>query len=669
MKSIKNKIIISVTVLFVLSFCTAIFFTDMQVKKQTEENVKKVASVDIDLLNESIELFIESHESALNQLVRNEDVENYSSALISSNEEQNLILENNFLREIQEFVKQYPSVYNVILGTANKQYMNYPKYKHDSTYDVTTRPWYIDGIKNPNKVTLIDPYLDARTNEYVITLSRTVSSGDQITGVLSIDISLVNLFDFLSKTEMAFEGEPFIINGEGFAVAHSTKQGENISDLAIIRDMLSREKEKDFINFEFDKKKQVLVYKKIKNANWITGIFFKEKEMYKLADNVRNSLLIIAGIILLISVGTIRYISLAITRPINHLKVGVEKITKGDLTVQVDVKSKDEIAQLGQQFNEMTHQLSNVISVVNKSSNDVLSSSENLSAVSEETMASGEQIATAITEIATGASRAAEDAEKENQLSQTLGEDLNHVLEKTKDMATTTKETNALNKKGLNQIKELQNSYEVTNDFVHSMGSVITELNEKISMIEKVMETITTISSQTSLLALNASIEAARAGEHGKGFAVVANEVKKLAEQSVFATEDVKKIVQDIQESSQKAVEEMDQTGKIFNKQAEVIQDTNDAFTQISSCIQSLVASIDSVGEDIKNVSSNKDDVLNSIQVMAALAQETAAACEEVSASTDEQERAIQTVAEDAAKLTGLSHELQQIVKHFKISE
>ncbi|MEH6944906.1 methyl-accepting chemotaxis protein, partial [Bacillus sp. JJ722] len=314
-------------------------------------------------------------------------------------------------------------------------------------------------------------------------------------------------------------------------------------------------------------------------------------------------------------------------------------------------------------------QLRGIISTVNQSSNNVLSSSENLSAVSEETQASSEQIATAITEIATGASHAAEDADKANQLSITLGDDIQRVSDKTKEMLVLTEETNTLNTKGLHQIQELQNTNEVTNGFVTSMGSVITELNERIATIEKVMETITAISTQTNLLALNASIEAARAGEHGKGFAVVANEVKTLAEQSVLATEDVKKIVQAIQDSSKKAVDEMDQTGEIFNKQAMVIQDTNNAFIQISTLIQSMAQSIDGISEDIKNVASNKDHVLNSIQVMAGLAQQTAAACEEVNASADEQARSIYTVAEDATNLTTLSYELQQAVKHFKIKE
>lgn len=670
MKSIRNKIILGVTLIFLISFLTSIYLTNRLVKNQTEKIVDKVADVNIELLDEIIETFLKTHEESLNQLARNKTFVELSYAIYSNNNELASKLEKDFINESKLFMKQYPSTSAVMFGSSNKQYKNYPVKNYESTtYDVTTRPWYTNGMKNTDKVTVTDPYIDARTKEQVITLSKTMKYGDQTTGVLSIDISLDNLLKLVHDNEMAFKGEPFIINNEGLAITHPTKQGEDLSNLSVVQKILKSEQSKDSIEYELDNEMKMLHYNKIPDTDWIIGISFGEKNMFELADNVQSYLLIIAGIILVITVIVIGFISLAITRPINQLKAGVEKITDGDLTVHVNVQTKDETGQLGQLFNNMVHQLRGIISTVNQSSNNVLSSSENLSAVSEETQASSEQIATAIAEIATGASHAAEDADKANQLSITLGDDIQRVSDKTKEMLALTEKTNTLNTKGLHQIKELQSTNEVTNGFVTSMGSVIAELNDKIKTIEKVMETITAISAQTNLLALNAGIEAARAGEHGQGFAVVANEVKTLAEQSVLATEDVKKIVQAIQDSSKKAVDEMDQTGEIFNKQALVIQDTNNAFIQISTLIQSMAQSIDSISEDIKNVASNKDYVLNSIQVMAGLAQQTAAACEEVNASVDEQARSIYTVAEDATNLTTLSYDLQQAVRHFKIKE
>src|SRR5690606_28450645 len=123
----------------------------------------------------------------------------------------------------------------------------------------------------------------------------------------------------------------------------------------------------------------------------------------------------------------------------------------------------------------------------------------------------------------------------------------------------------------MNELKQSFGSWEIE---MRSMADVIDTLEEKVKEIGGVMETITDISSQTNLLALNASIEAARAGEHGKGFAVVAEEVRKLAEMSARATEEVKETVLQLQEESRLVTSQMDETIATFRDQESVVQET-----------------------------------------------------------------------------------------------
>ncbi|OZI12067.1 hypothetical protein CEW92_08370 [Bacillaceae bacterium SAS-127] len=669
MKSIKSKMVLLVASLFLIAFSVAIFLTQLQVKKQTEKNVSEVAEVNNESVTEMVSLFIGSHTSALNQLSKRQTVRQVAIALSKNDEKQLKLLEAKFHQEMEGFFKEYPSAVNVVMGTDQNNYVNYPIHDFGADYDVTVRPWYKEGLESGEKAAIIDPFIDARTKENVIAISKTIKVNEQTLGVIAINITLNEIFEFLYSQEMAYDGEPFIVSNEGIAVAHPTKQGEDLTDLPVIQKLVNSEQGKGSLEYQLDDAKKMLVYNKMPETDWVIGTAYKEEKIYEMAKRVGNSLLMITVVVLIVSFFAIRFISTIITRPLNELKIGVERITNGDLTARVNVATKDEAGQLAQLFNQMVEQLRNVISVVHRSSNDVLSSSENLSAISEETQASSEQVAKAVSEISIGASRSSEDADRANHLSVELGEELQRVLEQTQTMSNMTVETNELNAKGQSQMKELESSFEVTDQFVQSMESVITELNSKISAIGRVMDTITDISSQTSLLALNASIEAARAGESGKGFAVVADEVKKLAEQSTVATEDVKTIVSDIQESSQKAVKEMGQTSEIFSKQATVIGDTHDVFVQISDFVHKMVASIDRVGHDIESVSEKKDAVLNSIQEMAALAQQTAATCEEVNASSEEQARAIQLVAEDATTLTELSQLLQQEVKRFKVEE
>jgi methyl-accepting chemotaxis protein len=309
-----------------------------------------------------------------------------------------------------------------------------------------------------------------------------------------------------------------------------------------------------------------------------------------------------------------------------------------------------------------------IISVVNHSVLDVKQSAENLSAVSEETNASSEQMTLAINEIAIGAAHSAEESNEATQRSNNLGDRINIITKQALEMSAAAGQTEEANQAGLKQIEALHLANAGSREYIDRMETVILELESKIKSIEVVMETITNISSQTNLLALNASIEAARAGEHGKGFAVVAKEVRKLAEQSVGATNQVKATITDIQTGSRLVVEQMLKTKNNFDNQTAVVEETSIIFTKISSLVENMEMSISAINTEIIEVAATKDDVLEAMVNIAASSEESAAASEEVSASAEEQLRAIQTVTEASEHLMELSIELKHAVEQFKLS-
>lgn len=181
------------------------------------------------------------------------------------------------------------------------------------------------------------------------------------------------------------------------------------------------------------------------------------------------------------------------------------------------------------------------------------------------------------------------------------------------------------------------------------------------------MDTISEISAQTNLLALNASIEAARAGEHGKGFAVVAEEVRKLAEQSASATEQVKTTILELQQKSHQVTSQMKEMENTFNDQGIVVEDTGALFASISNLINNMEVTFTNITTEIEDIVKYKDRVVETIETMALTAQSTAATCEEVSASSDEQLTAINSVADASEQLNNLSTELSIAVSKFKI--
>ncbi|WP_414826739.1 methyl-accepting chemotaxis protein [Bacillus badius] len=298
---------------------------------------------------------------------------------------------------------------------------------------------------------------------------------------------------------------------------------------------------------------------------------------------------------------------------------------------------------------------------------DVRRSAESLSAVAEETNAVSEQVATAVNEIAAGAAKSAEDAEDVNENSERLGSQMQLIYEKSSMMAQTAVRADQMNASGREQMEKLKYSFDSWKQSLQSMAETISQLDGKVGAIGQVMEMITEVSAQTNLLALNASIEAARAGEHGKGFAVVAEEVRKLAEQSARATEQVKTTVGELQMGSQQVAKQMLETKDTFQSQEEVVHHTDVTFAELSKLMNELQQSIESVYTEVQEATAYKKEVSQTIQTMAATSEETAAACEEVDASTTEQLRAIQSVAQSAEQLADLGQQLQQSVNQFKI--
>ncbi|WP_299745545.1 methyl-accepting chemotaxis protein [Rossellomorea sp. y25] len=669
LSSIRMKLIVIISILFMVSLAVIIAITSLQTRVKTEEEVIRQTQGIVGELNNSVQLFLGQYEKSIDQYSISNSLKDYAKVQLQTETEvDNTELYANIQSDFDNYLSLYDEATSIYFASPNKKLKIVPSVSLPSDFDPTSREWYKDAEEARAGVVWSEPYIDTATEEYIITASRAIISENKVVGVMGVDIKLSKLTERVSKMDIGYNGYPFLIGLDGTAIVHPTKRGEDLSTLPFISKMLKSEKESDTLRYDLEGDKKVLVYSTVPKTSWKVGSAYSMEDLIQSSKDIERLLLITALITLVIMLVLVVIVANMMTKPIKELQKTVTNVSSGDLSLQSTINSKDETGLLASDLNRMIVNMKDTIKVVQESIYNVRESAEGLSAVSEETNASSEEMARAVTEIASGASQSAADSDRAHLQTEQLGTRIDDVYEKSKAMSVLAGKADVMNQSGLNQVKELENAYHSSSEYITSMEKVILSLEAKVKTIESVMGTITEISSQTNLLALNASIEAARAGEHGKGFAVVAEEVRKLADQSVKATEEVKRTIVEIQQGSHQAVDEMVKTKETFEVQKEVIQKTNHVFNETSQLMKSMQLEIENMYKEVGQINLEKDEVVNVIQMMAATAEETAASCEEMSASTEEQVRAVQSVTEAAERLTDLSQQLQSSIERFKIS-
>lgn len=660
------------TLIFLFIFITSLAFVgvlfQIQAKKQIEKATIIQTEGNANEVKNAVKQFTDKYASSLEQISLSENTLRHAMHVANNQHDENSEEWIALQKEFTAFVEVFGDVSSIYIAQPTGKLQIVPYAEMPDDFDATTREWYIKAIDNPGQVVWSEPYIDVVTDEYVVAASKAIVVDSQPIGVLSVDIYLTEMTEAINETKIVYNGYPIVLSTSGSAIVHPTESGEDISNLPYIKKMYGDEAIEGSVEFTLDRDKNLLVFNTEENTGWKVGTVYQYKELLGTSTSILKSFLLICAIAIVLFYILTMFISSKMTKPILHLNDVVQSVADGDLTVKATAQTKDELGQLTNNMNEMIESMKNVLLLVNHSVVNVRDSALNLSAISEETNAAGEEVAVAINEIAKGTVQSASEADEANERSIQLSNKIHEVNTQTEQMINLSETADTINHAGIQQVENMKSSFAATSSFITSMEEVIHDLEDKVMQIGHVMTSIIDISNQTNLLALNASIEAARAGEHGKGFAVVAEEVRKLAEQSVAATDEVKETITAIQDGSARAVEEMNNTKTVFAEQTEVVSETEQSFLSISQLVNEMKQSIIFVHQEIDAINDSKENVMDAIKNMATMAEETAASSEEVSASTEEQLKALATVAESVELLTTLSGDLKQAVDRFTLN-
>ncbi|MBG9822513.1 MULTISPECIES: methyl-accepting chemotaxis protein [Bacillus] len=651
-KKLQVRIAVFISVILILTVVAVQVGSNLVLRPLIERDAKTTAAATAESMKDIITEKLDNYGNTINKLATSTMTEEFAR----KQTKQTLAFENDELKNMQEQDKLISFAY---IGTSDGKMFGFPEFDLGEGYDPSKQGWFKQAAEKPDQVVWTDPYVDEATKKVIVSATKAIVKNGKVIGVAGLDLKLSSIQTYINEQEIPYKGTAFLVDGTGTLLAHPTEQGKNISKVPSVKKALD--------NSGVDDSKELSVLSKIKEADWTVGVSFEKSKLLWITEQMNQTSIIISVIAIILAIILSFLLARSITTPIKRLIEHVRKVSEGDLTSTLAVKSQDEIGSLTKSINQMTEDVRELIEKVKGASDQVVKSADEVTHISNETLLSSEQIATAIQEVATGATKQASDAETINEKSEYLYEKVRHMGELASQMQTNSKSSEDASYKGLDALGLLVQKSTQASEESKKVEQMLLDLEHKTKNIENVVTAISEISDQTNLLALNASIEAARAGESGRGFAVVAEEVRKLAEQSAQSTKHISETVKLIQDESKKAAEAMTTASKMNEEQGAAINATGEALSSITMEMQALVGSIDSIHTQINEMTEEQQKMSDSIQSIAAISEESAASAEEVHASTDEQVQVLERTKTSTEMLNESSQALRQAVDRFKV--
>jgi len=626
---------------------------DQQLKEQTAD------------ASALIQKTIESAKSSIEVASLNDDIEKVAQNL----NKDNMDVAFQYIKDVQDRNKDSMEV--LIITDANGKVVIDSQTK-EPNIDLSDRD-YMKKALGSGSETVSEVLTSRFTGNPAIFIVYPLKENNKIIGTLVASIKFDSISTYASKVKIGQSGYAYMIDKNGLIVYHPDSSKilkENASDKAndefklIINEMKEGKTSEAFYTYNN-------VYKYIAFQpvdNWVIAVTANYDDYMASAKSIRNNTIIIVIISIIIAmICAYFYSTIGIINPIKKLEKLMRRAGEGDLTVNINIKSNDEIEELGTSFNAMIKHQDHIVK-------NVTYAAEQLNAASEEMAASSEEISATTEEISATINQVAEDAGKQNESIVDISEvlvQLSSLVQLASSRAKVTS-SNAVNTKGVadlgrEKVEETVKAINVISKGSDETSLALQSVNSLSIEVGGIVNTINSIAEQTNLLALNAAIESARAGEHGKGFSVVADEVRKLSEETNNKAKEISTLVNEMMKQTQNAVISMDRAKVEVDRGVEIVSETDEAFINIISAIDSIVGHVNEILDITGDEVASSDKVVKLINEIATITENNSAGSENVALAAEEQANAVNNLTATAEETSAMAEELAKLVEIFKI--